>query len=374
MEKRTANIEIKQKNRTDIFRLLRNKGGLSRQDIVTALHLSLPTVTQNLSELMEEGLVEEAGSVGNTGGRRARSYAVNNWARTAVGLDITQNHISAAVVDMGGRLITHQRIRHPFARTDEYAHRLAEMVDEAIVRADIKRENILGVGIGVPGLVSDDHETVIYGETLNFTGADKQEFAKYIPFPTALYHDVNAACFAEIWQKGDIENVFYVMLNNSIGGAIYVDHKLYEGDTVRAGELGHITVVPNGRRCYCGRRGCVDAYCSSERLSTLTDGNLGAFFERLKQKDPKACELWNEYIEHLTTVLNISRVMLDCNIILGGYVGAYIDDYMNDLRRLTAEKNPFEDHADYLLPCKCKVAAVAMGAALNYISAFVNTI
>ena len=100
MEKRTAGVEIKQKNRTSIFQLLRRHEGLSRQDIVTMLRLSLPTVTQNLVELMEEGIVEECGSIGNTGGRRAKSYAINCQARVAIGLDITKNHISVAVVDM----------------------------------------------------------------------------------------------------------------------------------------------------------------------------------------------------------------------------------------------------------------------------------
>ena len=126
MVKRTAGIEIKQKNRTNIFQLLYNHDGLSRQDVVTALNLSLPTVTQNLTELMEEGLVIEYGSIGNTGGRRAKCYAINRLARTAIGLDITKNHISVAAVDIKGDVILHHRVRHPFSRTEAYAQKLAE--------------------------------------------------------------------------------------------------------------------------------------------------------------------------------------------------------------------------------------------------------
>lgn len=374
MEKRTAGIEIKQKNRTNIFQLLRNHDGLSRQDVVSMLRLSLPTVTQNLIELMEEGLVVEIGSIGNTGGRRARSYAVNRFVRTAIGLDITKNHISVAAVDMKGELITHQRVRYPFARTDEYARKLAEMVEWAIGESGIDRNSVLGVGIGVPGLVSEDHERVTYGETLNFTGAEKEEFTKYIPFPTALYHDVDAACFAETWKNKDVHNVFYMMINSSLGGAIYINNQLYAGDTTRSGEIGHIPLVPNGRRCYCGKLGCVDAYCSTSLLSSLTDGNLGAFFALLRQGDAKAGAVWEEYLGHLATAVNVVRMMLDCDVILGGYIGEYIDEYVDELRRLAAEKNPFDDNSDYLLPCKCKTAAVATGAALDYIATFIDGI
>ena len=374
MEKRTAGIEIKQKNRTSIFQLLRNHEGLSRQDIVSSLHLSLPTVTQNLTELMEEGLVVECGSIGNTGGRRARSYTANRYARTAIGLDITKNHISVAAVDMKGELIAHQRVRYSFARTDEYARKLADMVEWVIGESQIDRESILGVGIGVPGLVSEDHERVTYGETLNFTGAEKEEFTKYIPYPAALYHDVYAACFAETWKDKDVRNIFYMMINSSLGGAIYINNQLYSGDTTRSGEIGHIPLVPNGRRCYCGKLGCVDAYCSTSLLSSLTDGNLGAFFALLDQGDAKAREVWNEYLGHLATAVNVVRMMLDCDVILGGYIGEFIDAYVDELRDLVAEKNPFDENSDYLLPCKCKTAAVATGAALDYISTFINRI
>ena len=374
MEKRTAGIEIKQKNRTSIFQLLRSHEGLSRQDIVSSLHLSLPTVTQNLTELMEEGLVVECGSIGNTGGRRARSYTANRYARTAIGLDITKNHISVAAVDMKGELIAHQRVRYSFARTDEYARKLADMVEWVIGESQIDRESILGVGIGVPGLVSEDHERVTYGETLNFTGAEKEEFTKYIPYPAALYHDVYAACFAETWKDKDVRNIFYMMINSSLGGAIYINNQLYSGDTTRSGEIGHIPLVPNGRRCYCGKLGCVDAYCSTSLLSSLTDGNLGAFFALLDQGDAKAREVWNEYLGHLATAVNVVRMMLDCDVILGGYIGEFIDAYVDELRDLVAEKNPFDENSDYLLPCKCKTAAVATGAALDYISTFINGI
>lgn len=75
-QKITANMGIKQANRTNIYNLLHGEGALSKQAIVGRLHLCLPTVTQNIAQLQEEGLVEEVGFLSNTGGRRAKTFDV----------------------------------------------------------------------------------------------------------------------------------------------------------------------------------------------------------------------------------------------------------------------------------------------------------
>lgn len=374
MEKRTANIEIKQRNRTNIFQFFRQNMSVSRQDIVTQLGLSLPTVTQNLQELKEEGLISESGTIGNTGGRRARAYSLVKEARTAIGLDITKHHVTAVAVDLSGSIIATNRKRIHFSRSDSYYQNLGEIIEEIISTAHLDKKNILGVGIGVPGLITPNNRTVFYGEILNFTGATCQEFSKYIPYPTALFNDANAAGFAETWSNKETKNAFYIMLSTNVGGAIYINNRQYCGDNIRGGEVGHMIIVPNGKQCYCGQKGCVDAYCAATVLSAITDGNLALFFSRLQNHDPKVLPIWDTYLHHLaTTVINL-RMLFDCDIIIGGYVGAYIDQYMDDLKKLIAGRSSFENNADYIKPCRYKTEAIAAGAALNYISVFLNSI
>ena len=218
MDQKITNNEIKQKNRTSIFSLFRSGRPLRRQDIVTALDLSLPTVTNNLEELKKEGLITQTGSIGNTGGRRARAYSLVTNARTAIGLDITRHHVTAVAVDLQGTIITSHRHRLDFERTDAYYRELGNIVRQIVSAAELDEKNILGVGIGVPGLVPADHRTVFYGGVLGFTGATCAEFSKYIPYPTALQHDTDAACFAEMWVSPDTQNAFYIMLSASVGG------------------------------------------------------------------------------------------------------------------------------------------------------------
>lgn len=374
MEKRTANIEIKQRNRNNIYQLLRKHEGLSRQDIVNALQLSLPTVTQNLMELRQEGLVEECGSIGNTGGRRATAFSTVNDARTAIGVDITRNHITTVAVDLKGTIIAQTSSKVAFERSESYYRRLGEIVEETIRAGKLDRKKVLGVGIGVPGLITADNQTVFYGEILNFTGATCREFSQFIDIPTALFNDANAAGFAEMWTNPDIKSAFYIMLSNNVGGAIYNNHHQFCGEHMRAGEVGHIIIVPDGLQCYCGQRGCVDAYCAATVLSGLTDGDLKLFFERLRSGDEKARQLWSEYLRHLAKAVINVRMLFDFPIIIGGYVGEYIDEYLPELKSHIAGKNSFEKDADYIIPCRYKVESIATGAALNFIASFLDGI
>lgn len=374
MNNKITNLEIRQKNKSAIFRLFREGENLSRQDIVQALGLSLPTVTHNVEELIAEGLVTVTGSIGNTGGRRAKTYSLVRDARTAIGIDVKKNSVTVMALDLEGSVIGRVQKKTPYASTDAYYRGLGDMVRELVQTAGIREESILGVGIGVPGLVTPDGKTIFYGEILGFTGVTSEDFGRYIPYPTKLYNDANASSFAEFWAYPDTPDAFYIMLSNNVGGSVYIDGKPYIGNNVRSGEVGHMVIVPEGKQCYCGQRGCMDVYCSATVLASAAKGDLSRFFWRLKEGDPKLRAVWEEYLGHLAmTVVNL-RMLFDCPIILGGYVGAYIEDYMDELRALLNGRNTFDPTADYLMPCRFKDNAIACGAALYDISGFLNSI
>lgn len=284
VQKLTSSLELKQKNRSHVFQLLYKTSGLTRQDIVARLQLSLPTVTQNLEELQAEGLICEDGSKGNTGGRRAKTYALVANARTAIGLDITKGGITAVAVDLLGNIVARVHESVQFSKTEAYYRRVGHVIDLILRQGKLDKERVLGVGIGVPGLITPDHQKVFYGEILQFTDATCMEFSEFIPFRTNLYNDANAAGFAESWVRPDLKNAFYLMLSNNVGGAIYINNRQYNGDNTRSGEVGHIQIVPNGKLCYCGQRGCVDAYCAATVLSGMTNGDLNAFLPSWKEK------------------------------------------------------------------------------------------
>ena len=370
-----ASSDIKKINHTKIFRLIyASPEGISKQEIMKQLGLSLPTVTQKLQELQEEGLVQDSGSVGSSVGRRARVFSVVREAKLAAGLDINENYFTAVLVDLYGNVICSEKHAVSFSRTDAYYKEMGQAVLRLIQAAGVSHEKILGVGLGVPGLVTKDRRKIFCGKILDFEGAASTEFSKYIPFPCLFYNDAKAAGFAELWNRDDITRAFYVLLSNHVGGAMIYNHEVDLGENTHAGEIGHMTLIPAGKQCYCGRLGCVDPYCSASVLSAAAGGSLEEFFRLLRQGNAGIQEVWDEYVQFLALAVNNAGVLLDCPIILGGYLGAYIEEYIGQIRERAQKRNPFSSREDTIIACRYKVEAIAAGAALPFIDEFLNTI
>lgn len=377
MSKTNISAEIKTQNRQLIYQFIRKNKPVSKQDIAMGLRLSLPTVTQNLQFLESQELIEISETKKNTGGRNAAAYSYKRDGRFAIGVFITGNHLNTVCVDLSGTVVKTKRERIEFNLSDDnYLRKIEDLIEEVKDAAGVDNTHLLGVGIAVPSLVSDDGEKVIYGLTHNFTGKTRKEIAKYIPYPNKMFHDSYVAGFAEVWINPSIQNAIYINLNNSIGGSIIIGNRIYCGDTNRSGEIGHLSVVPEGGKlCYCGNRGCFDTVCNAGILDSYADGNLADFFKMLKEGDKKAQDLWSRYLDDLAVSIHNIRMLFDCTIILGGYVGAYIDEYISELHEKVDARNVFGDSAaDYVIPCKYKVEATAAGAAIRLIDQFIKDI
>ena len=369
--------EIKTKNRQIIYNYIRKQGSVSKQEIDVEMQLSLPTVTTNLDFLKKQGLIDTSGKIKNTGGRNATAFTYVKNARMAIGVDITANHITAVAVNLSGDIVSMERRRSNFDLEDDaYLREIGEVVECVKTAADILEANLLCVGISSQSLVSDDGSEITYGMALNFAKKKREEIAAYVPYRNRLIHDSYAAGYRETWTNREFQNAFYISLSNSVGGSVIIDDAIYEGNTHKGGEVGHMTVVPEGGElCYCGRRGCFDTVCRAGRLTGYTDGSVEEFFRLLEEGDETAKRLWDEYLDHLTMAIHNVRMLFDGMVILGGYVGAYAGRYMDDICRRVDERNPFGDRAkDYLVESRYKVEASAAGAALFYIDEFLDKI
>lgn len=364
----------KRKNKMRIFRFINRQGKTSKMEIVSRLGISLPTVLQNLKELEEEGLVWEMGEFESTGGRKAKALAAVRGSRFAMGLDITRNHISLVTADLSGQIQRHIQIPKAFARTPAYGEFLAGLVDGYRKEWRIPRERFLGVGISVPGIIDDRGRIIQDSHALGIKKMPCEELSAGIKYPCVFMNDANAAGFAELRERADMENAVYLSLSNSVGGAFLQGGRLYLGENQRSGEFGHMTLYPGGRECYCGKKGCLDAYCSAQRLSSLTGGKLELFFEKVRQGEELYVQTWEEYQNDLVTAANNLHMAFDCDVILGGYVGSCLEDWIGTLREMAEERNPFDDGGNYLRACRYRVEASALGAALQHIEQFIENL
>ena len=375
--KKIGSRNIKMYNRGLVYEFIRNQGPVSKQDIVAALRLSLPTVTQNLVFLEEQGLVDGSEQIRNTGGRNAAAFSVNASARYAIGISLTTHHMNAVAVNILGEAGSAVRRRIHFnLDSDAYLREIGEMVREIIDKDHIDPEKLLGVGISVPGLISEDGDKVVYGRTLQFTGKTLQEICRYIPYPASLFHDTYTAVIAEQKANPSLINAFYLMLSNTVGGASLVNGQLYEGDNRRAGDIPHLILEPHSeRRCYCGNYGCTDIFLSANELDSYTGGNLADYFQLLRSGDEEAAARWKNYLTYLSLTIHNIRLLYDCEVILGGYVGAYLtDDDLAEVYIMVDAMDLFGcPSRDYVHICSSKIESIAVGAGQVIVERFLQS-
>ena len=131
---------------------------------------------------------------------------------------------------------------------------------------------------------------------------------------------------------------------------------MYQGINCRSGEFGHMTLVPGGLRCHCGKTGCAMLTAPLLFSPAMLRIILSFFFERLENGDPYLSSVFETYLKNLAILINNIRVCLDCDIVIGGYVGAYIGKYFGRLKELVRERLTFApEDVDFIRPCTLKL-------------------
>ena len=374
MTVQATNIDVKKANRQRIYRAILRGERHAKQELASALGISLPTVAQNIRELLERGLVQETGAFASTGGRKARVVSPCPQARLAVGMDITQNHVGLVAVDLRGDILRHLRIQRPFSDDESYYRETARLVQAFVEDLSAEPAAVLGVGISVPGIVSREGNAILDSYVPGIPRRTGNGFASHLPWPSSLCNDANAAGLAETWGGGHGGIQVFLSLSNTVGGAVLSSAGFFSGDNQRAAEFGHICINQDGSRCYCGKLGCFDAYCSALVLSGHGGGRLEDFFARLESGDADCQGLFDRYLDDLAIMISNLRTAFDCPVILGGYVGAWLEPYLPRLLPRITARNTFEQGTAFLRLCRYKVEASAVGCALRYIEEFIRQV
>lgn len=359
----------------NIYRIIYQEKKTSRQNIARISGISLPTISQHLNLLTDAGLIRTVGSFESTGGRKPNIISYVPDAKFALGIDITRNHLSIVLIDLALNIIASQRLRLPFCDSDEYFQTLSAQAHALLERHLADRAKLLGVGISMPVHVREDQKTISYATVINVSSNIYERLKAFIPAPYLIFNDANSAGLAENWDSDSEQPMIYLSLSSSVGGANMTGKEIYMGVNSRSAEFGHLCIVPNGRGCYCGQHGCLDAYCSTKQLSDFTDGSLEEFFDCLKAgNNPGFKRVFDEYLDYLAIAVNNLRMCYDCDIVLGGNVGAYMADYIDLFRQKTIRLNPFETDGSFIRVCRYRTEASAVGAAAYYVNEFIQNL
>ncbi|MDR1505562.1 MAG: ROK family transcriptional regulator [Treponema sp.] len=367
-----SQINDKETTRSRIYQMVYQTESISKPELANRLGLSLPTVIQNVRSLQQDGLLIDGKTLKSTGGRKATAITLDKNARFSIGTEIERNHVSVVLVNLAAEIIDYVRIEKPFENTQVYYQEVVKIIHNLIEVSGVGKKAVLGTGFSIPGILTRDGQMLIYSHVLEVAGLQCTTVTRGLPYASILSNDANSAGIAETWKRHSRENAIYLSLSDYVGGAIFLNNELYLGENQRGGEFGHITLVRDGLPCYCGKKGCVDAYCSAQILSRHSEGDLRRFFKELETGNEDLKPVWERFLYHLTTTINNLVVPFDCKIILGGYLGEYLEKYIPLIRKSVAEITTFAGNEDYITACTYKKEASAVGAALMFIRPFIK--
>lgn len=368
-----TNTDVKKLNKNRIFRLIYNSDKISRQEIADQLGLSLPTVNQNLKMLMEDGLIEYVGNFTSTGGRRAQAITINNNARKTISVNIKADYINVDVVGLKGQIIYSMAVKAHFSKSSAYIEKLTDVVRHAVDYVGADADDILGVGITVPGILDDEKQILISAPPLKAKNYDFTKLISAIDYPVVVMNDARAEAYADHWFNGKHEDEkIYIMLGEGVGGAYINASAIRNGVHNRGGEFGHMVIHPGGKQCLCGKKGCFEAYVSEKVLSSELDMTLDNFFELVAQGNKNNSNVLDEYMDNLALGINNIYTMMDCDIVLGGTVAPYLKQYDNSIKERLVNDYSFDTDADYLRISDGGGRKSGLGAALSFVARFID--
>lgn len=353
-------MDKRNSTRGRIINYMLNHPVASKAELAKELNLSMPTVLTNVNELIAQELLTELGEYESTGGRKAKSIGINKSYRRAMGVVISANHLEMVLINLGSEIEKSARVRLKFSTDFSYCMEVKKEITE-FLKGVCGETELLGIGIAIPGIIDQQNRIVLKSHALQIENYSLRFLEQALEVPVYFENDANAAMLAENPQKyGD---AIYLSLNHTLGGAFCINGQLFRGKNQKSGEFGHMILIPGGRRCYCGKVGCADAYCAE---SVLTDDGripLESFIGRVKSGDAAAGAKWETYLDHLAILISNLRMAYDMDIILGGDVGGVLADYMIPLGEKVMAYNGFDHDVSYLRNCSYEKEASAVGAA-----------
>jgi glucokinase len=190
----------------------------------------------------------------------------------SIGVDLGGTNLRAAAINRSGEVLA--KISGVAQLSQGRAAVLADMVDSIVkLREQCGAHELTGVGIGIPGFILIEKGIVVGSNNLpDFEGVPvRDEIEKLLGTRVVLENDANAAALGEKWMGAGkhVDDLVLLTLGTGVGGGIISSGKVLRGFVGMAGELGHITVVPNGNPCGCGNRGCLEKHASATAISTM---------------------------------------------------------------------------------------------------------
>ena len=251
-------------NRFNILNAIRSDGRLSRTDIARHTGLSQSSVTGITAELIEEGLLIETAMGASEGGRRPVLLALDPEGACALGVYLSISQITVVIIDFEAtvKAAYHMPLEKMFYQPEELVDKTVQAIQACMWEGNFAKDRIAGVGVAVPGLVDSQTGQVRFLPNYQWSDVHLRDMVQAaINHPTYIDNSANTLTISEQWfgEGRGLDHFALITLEHGIGMGLVINGQLFRGDKGIAGEIGHLTIDPQGPECRCGRRGCLEA-------------------------------------------------------------------------------------------------------------------
>ena len=268
---------LKRINKSVLLRLLRVQPGLSRARLASLSGLTKSTVSALVRELLDENWLSEASApVAASGmGRPSTPLCINEAARVLIGVEVAVEHLRLVCVSLTGLVISQAEVPLESLLPDQVCRQTAQMVQKLCEGLDVLGLQLSGVGVCLPGAISDDSGTVRFAPNLGwrdvqFLAMISRAFSEAGVPSTSIHlqNDADAAALSEYeFAANDNEGpLIFINCDVGVGAGIVLNDRLFTGAIGMAGEIGHTIMQVDGLLCSCGRRGCAETFIGSRAL------------------------------------------------------------------------------------------------------------
>ena len=245
----------------------------------------------------------------------------------------------------------------------------------------ISSENLLGLGISLQGTVDFKTGIVKYCYLLGIKDFNLKERFEYLNVPIYVDNEANLSAYYEFLNRKDIlKNLLYISITDGLGLGIIINGKIYRGDNNSSGEMGHMKIAINGKKCKCGAKGCLEAYTSMNSLidnynevSNCNISDIDEFEEKYIQKDEIAQKILDKYLKTLALGISNLIMILDPNsVIIGGDINSLLKDKIEVLKKNIYKDNLFTDENSCNISIASFKESYLLGAAMMPIEEFLE--
>ena len=270
----------KERYKTSIINLLRLKAPLSRGQIAEELDLNQATVSILVNALVRKKIVIEAGQSPSRGGRRSALIELNPEVACSAGVEFEGSHIWAVLTDYCGKILKKKRrSTGKNIPRENMIKKIISIISDIIPAPGEKSPPVSGIGVGLPGLIDKEK-----GVSLFYTGLDNWKdvpvrdiLQSHFSLPVSIERSMPLIALAESrLGAGKVAgNLIVVTVRSGVGMGVIINGEIYAGAADGVGEIGHMSLDPDGPLCGCGQRGCVKAYASCSAIVSRAADHFG---------------------------------------------------------------------------------------------------